>query len=224
MTLEELKEIFSNIEVPEQFGRCNDGTCDEMLAWGIEICKKYLPTYKCMYGASKFIFISEEEEWVIKIPFNGYFYKIYNPSRTIFYKRWKSFKYQDYCNIELNKYIIAKELGIKDFFAEIQFLCNSKNNHPIYIQEKIIPEHGSNIERLPTNEGANFVSNRIFFDNIWIAKAYDYYGGEEKIKQFMHYIKTIDPEISRDLHPENYGYRPDGSPCLLDYSGWLEGF
>ena len=51
----------------------------------------------------------------------------------------------------------------------------------------------------------------------WTAMALEYYG-EEVVKKLFNFIEK---EGIDDLHWGNVGIRKDGSPVLLDYSGFL---
>ena len=50
-------------------------------------------------------------------------------------------------------------------------------------------------------------------------KAIMYYGVEKYIR-FMQLCMDRFPDVLGDLHSENYGYRTDGSPVLIDFSSW----
>lgn len=56
-------------------------------------------------------------------------------------------------------------------------------------------------------------------NNIWNTKAIMYYGVEKYIR-FMQFCMDRFPDVLDDLHSENYGYRIDGSPVLIDFSSW----
>ena len=68
-------------------------------------------------------------------------------------------------------------------------------------------------------EGKRFFPSRFILDLI---KSY----GEDKTFNFLEFLKSdsdIARSISMDLHNENIGYRvSDGTPCIIDYSGWWE--
>ena len=36
----------------------------------------------------------------------------------------------------------------------------------------------------------------------------------------MKYVEEKDPEILNDMHSGNYGYRPNGIPCILDFASF----
>ena len=57
----------------------------------------------------------------------------------------------------------------------------------------------------------------------WSACFIDFFG-EDAFEKFYNYCVYGDDEhemcIDDDLHAGNIGFRADGSPVLLDYSGW----
>lgn len=227
--MQELINIFSNISIPEYFGgNLDDENYDTVYSWGYDIINKYFASSHCLNGVSKMVFILNDSNWVIKIPFNGYFYITWNEEDDWICEKeeWDCFRYAmndwDYCNVELEKYKDARKQGLECFFAETKYLCKGMNNHPIYIQEKVIPVNKDTIKRKASNRALKIAGKTsTCLSKTWLALAIDFYGNE-KVQKFVNYIENIDPEISQDLHYGNYGYRLDGSPCLLDFSGWNE--
>lgn len=229
MPIKEIEKIFRNLSIPYEFGGNPDiDDYDWLYEWCDEVVKKQigLPhTYS--HGVSKLVFILDNCDWVVKIPFNGYYEKVWNKEKDEYDEEqtnWVPFKYADgswdYCNLELEKYEKLQELDLECFLAEIRYLCSDCDNHPMYIQEKIIPCCNDKKKRTPSEKSLTKAKNLFYhFDKIWIATAIDFYG-EKKTLEFLDYIENIDQDMGEDLHSGNYGYREDGSPCLLDYSGW----
>ena len=52
----------------------------------------------------------------------------------------------------------------------------------------------------------------------WLARAIEYYG-EAAVNDLLAFIEL---EGINDFHTENIGFREDGSPVILDYSGYRE--
>lgn len=226
MLIKEIEKKLRNLKIPEFFGGNSDEDDYEWLyAWSENEVKNLLaiPHY-CAHGVSKFVFVLKECDWVIKIPFNGFYLNCWDETTGDYNEEWSPFNGAngwDYCNIELEKYEEVQSRGLECFFADTRYLCSDRNYHPIYIQEKVIPCSNDKTKRTPSNKALEFVKNKSYFNSTWVAIAIDFYG-EEKVNQFLDYIMNIDPVIYGDLHDGNYGYREDGSPCLLDFSGWCE--
>lgn len=228
--MQELIDIFSNLIIPKCFGGNVDTEDYNAIGeWGYDVINNHLPVpAHYNYGVSKLAFILEAYNWVVKIPFNGYYSASWDEEKNTYSEdeeEFFSFQYAmndwDYCNTELEKYKKAIEKGLSCFFAETKYLCKGKNDHPIYIQEKVIPINEDTLKRTPSKKSLKFAKKQYYFNNEWLATAVDFYG-MDKVVEFLDYINNIDPEISQDLHYGNYGYRLDGSPCLLDFSGWNE--
>lgn len=232
MSIKEIAEVFMNLKIPENFGgNMENDDYDWLYAWCEETVNKHLTIpHFYVHGVSKLVFVLKEQDWVIKIPFNGYYSNVLDDETCEYGKEeeeyWTFFQYAaengwDYCNVELEKYESVQSRGLECFFADTRYLCSDKNNYPIYIQEKVIPCSDDKEKRTPSKKSLELVKDKHYFNDEWVAIAIDFYG-EHKVKQFLDYIENIDPIISDDLHTGNYGYRPDGSPCLLDFSGWSE--
>ena len=54
----------------------------------------------------------------------------------------------------------------------------------------------------------------------WLAAALKKYG-KEKVDKFVDFINEFDVN---DLHSANVGFRNNGDPVLIDYSGWCHEF
>ena len=231
-----LKDLFSKITIPSQFGGDIDGedytNIDE---WVSDIINKNKLNNSIEYrhGVSKAVFIFNNLNFVIKIPFNGSWECEYgldkDSDRVVEISRdWYDFITEDYCEKELSKYTKAKEKGLEIFFAAVDNFTLSENRKPIYIQEKVIPFYEYEKEnKISITEEHEMLARRLrcdfhsrLFDS-WIAAAIKYYGFD-LTKKFLSFIEKEDYEIGADLHSGNYGFRENGTPCLLDYSGWEE--
>ena len=60
---------------------------------------------------------------------------------------------------------------------------------------------------------------QVFLDSFWLARCLLKYG-EHYVQEFVEYCCDVDTNIIGDLHHGNYGYRLNGTPCLLDYSNF----
>ena len=102
--------------------------------------------YSYAHGASKFVLIPKNEDYVIKIPYTGSYECISEDDTDSTHYHPKEFQYWayygsddednpwDYCAGEVKRYATAKDLGFSMFFAETRLL-GYINNYPIYIQD-----------------------------------------------------------------------------------------
>ena len=237
--------LLSDVYFPEDFGVNNDTNeldCDYEILSDIDS----EANVQSRYGASKYVLIDNNLSYVIKIPFDGYWETAYveenyeddednediddidvesvfinfnNACRDSYADNM--FYANNYCETERRLFQVMNESGLGVFFAETQYFdtINGKN---IYLQEKVTSyvnsESGAS-SPLAKKLSKNF---HITLQPDWIEKAIQYYG-EELTKAFIDFLSTDDDIgaiITDDLHDENYGYREDGSPCILDYSGF----
>ena len=187
------------------------------------ICNEEPYTFR--HGSYKMVFIPDDENFVIKIPFNK--------------ERWcrKLIDIPDNCLDETKIYKRMKKRGFANFFSEVTFLENY-NDIPIYIQEKATTYYNTNCNRIKNcklsgrrykkflkwidKKGIDYSSNYIIdIPKSWWAAALRYYGFQ-KVKDFAEYILSEELDIScvcADLHGDNFGFREsDGSPCIIDFS------
>lgn len=238
MNLEKIKQLFYNVKIPNEFGgNVEDDSYDWVLDWLEEHIIPYLEgRYEICHGVSKVVLVPDEGDYVIKIPFNGTYESCYDDNGDFEDEFWTEF-YQapeecgwDYCATEVEIYEKAKEHNIECFFAKTEFLCTSKNYHPIYIQEKVRTRYGFDSDLVKPSEKSlkdykekyknDFNSGGVFKDNDWVALCLDKYG-MEIIKKFSDFLYN-NPNVNYDMHTDNYGFRLDKTPCLIDFSGWCE--
>ena len=131
----------------------------------------------------------------------------------------------DYCLDELQKYEKVANKDFSAFFAKTFWYCN-KNGRNIYIQEKANPYSSSRSTIIPSKKSAE-KANKLSadFPKDWLAVAIECYG-ENIVESFLNYadIDEDDIEIYCDMHYGNFGYRPNGTPCLIDFSGWRDDY
>lgn len=138
----------------------------------------------------------------------------------------------DYCFSESTVYEVAEDYGFEDFFAETTLFCNAKNNYPIYIQKKCITyydyidenETDKKVSKEDLTEVRKSISSKtkneystdsfpIFFIYSLVQKY-----GETKTAEFLDFV--CENGFDRDMHTDNFGFSLDGSPVLIDYSGF----
>ena len=208
-----LKEIFE-ADFPSDFGT-DDGVCYEY--------PSIFSEDEIAYGVSKFV-IFLDDDFVIKIPFNGEWGWSYEDEESVF----DPFFCQDYCAVEEEIYNKAYEEGLEMFFARTKFIGFGKNHTPIYQSERVTlygSQEGSKIadKKAPSKDSQNKANDAINDDYCslpfgWLARAYDFYG-EEKVKKLIKFIYDTGLE---DFHNGNIGFRKNGAPVLLDYSDFHE--
>lgn len=224
-------DVFKNLHIPEFFGiDYYDEICPVVEEW-IEALRQCGVTFEWFHGVSKVACLFPESEWVVKVPFNGHFsYKWdeklgdydFEDSDWIPFVRALGYEW-DYCAVEVDEYKSAKDIGLEVFFAETRKLCDAGGRYPIYIQERVSPCDSTGSNKTPSNKAMRSAKkmNTCRFDLEWVATAIDCYG-EELVDKFLYYVNEEYPHIGDDMHAGNYGYRKDGTPCLLDFSDWRE--
>lgn len=187
------------------------------------------------YGMSKLVITSPNlHGTVIKIPFNGYY--MYECERDeedeITYENcvWNPFGFahssdrSDYCLSEYEKYLELKSNKLNCFVAKTYFY-KIINGIRIFLQEEVIPEEQDYSEHCSSKESQKIAKKwrkegKFYgIDSEWIANCIDEYG-KSKVEQFLNYCNTVDFDILEDMHCSNYGYRENGTPCLLDFSNF----
>ena len=177
-------------------------------------------------GATKAVIIPPEENFVIKIPFQGFISERYNRDRQCWedeFVRYDSAYCSgsewDYCLSEVEIYKRAVEAGVQQIFAKTEFIT-TVDGHPIYIQEKAEifnrGEHSHPREQLrKTREKTKDYYCEANED--WLTDVLEYYG--EDI--FLDFLRFVDDLQLTDLHSGNLGYI-NNRPVITDYSGYYE--
>lgn len=208
-----------NISFPTNFG------CDEDTEVTTAIEKVYDQLDKNVetaFGVSKFVIFLNNDE-VAKIPFNGSFW--YDSDEKDGY-RFDEFNNSDYCAIEAAVYADAVTLGVEKFFASTKYYGKTVEGTPIYLSERVYAFYENDEARHKTessednNKKACEISKKYLphINAEWLAKAVEFYG-EDAVVDLMAFIEL---EYINDFHTGNVGFRKDGSPVLLDYSGYDE--
>ena len=217
--------------IPTEFGaNIEEDWCPvaEELAWKIEK-ETGIPIEVC-HGVSKMAIIIPGCSLVIKIPFNGKWYSdsTWNEEKQCYEEKEDLFEpfyeYEDYCALEESVYQNAEAAGFEQYLAKTSFYKTIKNCY-VYVQEKVYtlysdkastPSEGSR-KKIDERNG-EYLGNKD-----WSACFIDFFG-EDAFEKFYNYCVYGDDEhemcIADDLHSGNIGFRADGSPVILDYSGW----
>lgn len=188
------------------------------------------PDASIFFGASKIVICSPNlKNVVIKIPFNGYFIETEENGECD--RDWYPFEWatgsdtSDYCLAECEKYHRLKAYGLDCFVAKT-FHYKTIDGVRIFLQEKVIPENNLYTIKKPSKKSQELANKwhkegKIYIKPEWIASCLDKYG-ESKVERFLHYCTNIDLDILEDLHSGNFGYRNNETPCILDYSNYME--
>ena len=199
----------------------------EELGWKIE--KETGISIEVYHGVSKMAIIIPGCSLVIKIPFNGQWrYEEKYNEETEEYEEGEDYfdpfyEYEDYCALEEEVYNNAEEAGYEQYLAETKFYKAIKNAY-VYVQERVYTLY-SDKASTPSEDSRKKIDARngeYLGNKDWSACFIDFFG-EEVFEKFYHYcVYESDVCIADDLHSANIGFRVDGSPVILDYSGWAD--
>lgn len=238
MLVDKLMMIKESLDIPNEFGADLDN--DDYYQVD-EICSRVLDEndmqdFYYRVGASKVVFVSERNDYVLKVPFSGYWHFIEEVDEDglleereefVGYKSSRSESCWDYCETEEEVYADAVELGVAHFFAATKLYGYTPTKHPVYIQPRVISyfDYGYDHSREYTKEELTYATNilqssskRTGLSVEWIADAIAAFG-EESVCDLLSFIDLRD---ITDLHTSNYGYTLDGKPVIFDYAGWHE--
>lgn len=231
---DKLSKIKNELYIHGNFGCLDEEDCD----CGEAIDTLYdelhhFTNISILRGISKAAIISENSSYVIKVPFNGEYIYTYdedgNEDKVFeeFYCANNSKNNWDYCRLELENYKEAEKAGLECFFARTLEYGTTPNGYPVYIQEKVTPDSEMWEEnRMDFNsEFLNYIrDNRHLLYAVysvkWVASAIFHYG-LEKFFKLLKFAKEHG-RMFNDLHDSNYGYRTNGEPVILDFSGWFD--
>lgn len=209
-----------NISFPANFG-CDEDT--EVTTAIERVYDQLDKNVETAFGVSKFVIFLNNDE-VAKIPFNGSFW--YDSNEEDGY-RFDEFNNSDYCATEAAVYADAVALGVEKFFASTKYYGKTAEGTPVYISERVysLYEDDNIRSKITSSEASNKKATEIKTDysvhissTEWLAKAIEFYGADAVINL----IDFIELEHINDFHSGNIGFRKDGSPVLLDYSGYDE--
>lgn len=175
-------------------------------------------------GVSKVVIIPHDSSYVLKIPYRG---ARDEEKSWDFHYAGNKIRDWDYCETEAEIYDAFKAEGLECFLAKTVRYGKDATGYPLYIQEKCITSYDyedpdSNYTYDDTERKtfrSMFACGIAVANNTWNMKAIMYYGVEKYIR-FMQLCMDRFPDVLSDLHSENYGYRTDGSPVLIDFSSW----
>lgn len=173
-------------------------------------------------GASKAVLVPKETNYVIKIPFTGYFEDDWEKEEYVF----SSFEgaeddenYWDYCLKEIHIYEKAETAKVERVFLKTTYE-GTINDFPIYSQPKVsnFVEDGDvtcSKEEIESTREKVKKKNFNIFSPTWLFHAFNYYG-EDYIFRLLSFIKEED---ICDLHAGNLGWVGE-QPVIVDYAGF----
>lgn len=227
--LEEVEQIILETEDDYEF---NDEDCWEFWS-NITDRGHYYNDENAKFenGASKFCLIPKDEDYVIKVPFNSLWIEGTYNEETDEYEDGDYASLTDYCKLERDNYVKAKEQfpGAEKFLAETK--CVYSSDLKFYIQEKVtgyweLNEENGSLNELrisTTSEKLKEVISTNACSEIpahWFEDLLDYgliYDEMDAVNQFLDFL--LNTRIN-DLCGRNVGYIGD-KPVLFDYSGWF---
>ena len=177
------------------------------------------------HGVSKMAIIDKDSTYVLKIPFNVEWNAAWDcENETYDYDNaYANYFDCDYCALEAEIYEIFKDAGFGCFLARTKFYDECSSGW-MTVQERCyhIGERRSSKE---TREALKVFKSKEY-DYIGITMPIDLFGsfveayGLDLTLKFIQFCRENDYNILDDLHSGNYGYRADGTPCIIDFSSW----
>lgn len=179
-------------------------------------------------GASKYVILLPNYNYVIKIPFNGTgatYYDDETDREEIEFVRFDGATLSngwDYCAVEATIYEYAELEKVEKYLARTAFWKKSKLGYSFYLQEKV---NSYNDEEISENSRkiaetyagySNAYGTCPLYDEEWIGHFLDWYG-EDEYRKLANFLISEDVD---DLHCGNLGYRENGAPVIFDYSGY----
>lgn len=219
-----------NLYIPEDFGtETEDDYSGAIEDIEFELQKFNIHTAN---GATMFVVIDNDpaNKKVAKILFNGEYWYDEDTGESTF----EPFFY-NYANRTIDIYDNAEYAGVNAIFAKCEILGKHSSGRPIFVQDFVItvsevinnevdedvkipvPSEDSRKKYKEQQSKSVWGFWHRFNDN-WLCNAIDYYGFDF-VKRF---IDFCDDNNITDTHNGNIGYRLDGSPCILDWAGYLE--
>ena len=123
----------------------------------------------------------------------------------------------DYCRIEAGNFKDAEEEGLGEYFAACYELCSIeppsdydyKGLVTFYIQERAESNSSKTSKTCEEYTGSDCNDDE--------DRVRSLFGESEKIERL---IEFLDDWNINDLHSGNFGYTVDGTPKIIDYSGY----
>lgn len=131
----------------------------------------------------------------------------------------------NYCDAEWQKYKKLKKNGLGCFVAKI-YPFMEIDGFKCFIQEVAVAENDHyedtaiHITKASLKKAQDFNEEFCYdLNEAWLGLCIETFGAA-LVRRFMRYVETEDNEILTDMHSGNYGYRPNGTPCILDFASF----
>lgn len=225
---DKLTKVFNEIvkKVPEKFGWDEYNTEEENTKIVSEALKDAKVAGGAYRGSTKAVAVISGCSSVLKVPYCGKW--DYDESVNCdYFTRFRGADNSedhgwDYCLTEYEVYEVAKENGLDMFFPKTEIMGECKSG-TIIKQERVLDFY----EYCPISkdETIELVDSNIrysdFSDSQWVAAAIERYG-LAMVNKLIDFLDSKFPSVIEDLHNGNIGFRENGDPVILDFSGWNE--
>ena len=225
---DKLTKVFNEIvkKVPEKFGWDEYDTEEENTAVISEALRDAKVAGGAYRGATKAVAVVSGCSSVLKVPYSGkwdydesvncdYFTRFEGADNSE-YNNW------DYCLTEYEVYEAAKENGLDIFFPKTEIMGECESGTVIK-QERVLDFYEyCSISEDRTIELVYLDAKYCdLIDSQWIAAAIERYG-KAMVDKLIDFLEDNFPIVVEDLHNGNIGFRENGEPIILDFSGWNE--
>lgn len=225
---DKLTKVFNEIvkKVPENFGWDEYNTEEENTAVISEALKDAKVAEGAYRGATKAVAVVSGCSSVLKVPYSGkwdydksvdcdYFTRFEGADNSKDHN-W------DYCLTEYEVYEAAKENGLDIFFPKTEIMGECESGTVIK-QERVLDFYEyCSISEDRTIELVYLDAKYCdLINSQWIAAAIERYG-KTMVDKLIDFLEDNFPIVVEDLHNGNIGFRENGDPIILDFSGWNE--
>lgn len=225
------RNLVQQLDIPEEFGCDQDsGEFDDVLLY--DQLYKLLPgQFEIDNGISKAVIMVQDMPFVIKIPFNGMHWRDYEYNEEeddyeeVDHQFYPFRVHEDYCDFEMELVETAQERGFEQFVLDTICIYEDKHGRKYYMQERAVPSrryYGKTPTAISEHSyevAASMSKGYCRCDENWRAAVVEYYG-EAMWITFVDWNAMNGLGILDDMHGGNYGYREDGTPVLIDISGF----
>ena len=231
--IDKARAIVSQLDIPEQFGCDEDGGEFDDSALYNQVSAVYSGEFSIETGISKCVIVLPGESFVIKIPFNGTHYYDYEYNEeTDEYEEVEHYfnKFtvvEDYCEREMELTEVAQERGFSQFVLNMICFYIDKRGRAFYMQERARTDRCSygisptSVSQRSRDVAESMRTSYCYGNESWRAAIVECYG-EDTWYTFVNWNVAGNIGILSDMHGGNYGYRLDGTPVLIDISGFKE--
>lgn len=238
-------DFFSNLELPwdhfaNDVSESYNGIFEEF--FNRELPENLSNGVQYHTGASKWVIDIKGFEFIIKIPYEGYYEEIedydydeckifdsyeeeeayiaeHHHEEFCYFEGADCESHWDYCAAEMEIYDRALKEGIGNLFAKTLLFCHTKDGHPVYIQKRAISYWDCD-DKTRRSRNYDKAYNMSYFSSVpaeFLALVLDLYG--EKVANAL--LLFCDDHCIGDLHLGNVGIRKNSRmPVLYDYSNF----